>query len=719
MKKSTIFTKLWFLVVLLVAFAAGCAGNVDEVRQNADTTRPVVSLTSPVNGSVAVPFDRILAVAFSEAMDPLSLTTSTFTVTGPGLTPVQGVVTPVGSSATFTPVNPFATSTTYTATITTGARDLAGNALAVNYVWSFTTGLAADTVAPTVSVTSPTNGAVAVPVNRKVTLGFSEAMNPSTITPATVKMTGPGATPVTGTVTPIGTSATFVPSSPLAVSTLYTVTVTTGARDLAGNALASNFVFTFTTGSTSDITRPVVNSTINANGSTNVPTNTKVGATFSEAMDPITISALTFTFKQGTTTVPGTVTYSGLNAVFTPASALAAGTTYTATITTGAMDLAGNTLASAYVWSFTTGATTDSTLPGVTSTNPADLAANVVINSAVHATFSEAMDPLSINTASFTVAGVTGLVTYDAASRIATFTPASNLAVSTTYTATITTGATDLAGNALAVNKVWSFSTAATPTVPALVNLRTVATYGSFGGTAGMTNTGTLTQINGDIGTTATGTASITGYHDTAGDIYTETPANKGSVNGKIYSCTNSTTGPTSATANAVSCAIATQARLDAQTAYLSLVAMPVGGASPAPGANLAGITLAPGVYVAPGGSFLIQGGNLTLDAQGNPNAVWVFQMAQTLTVGGPGAAFPQSIILAGGAQAKNIYWQVGSFATINAAGGGTMIGTIISQAGAAFSTAGNVSIVTLNGRALSLGASVTLVDTVINVPAP
>jgi hypothetical protein len=128
---------------------------------------------------------------------------------------------------------------------------------------------------------------------------------------------------------------------------------------------------------------------------------------------------------------------------------------------------------------------------------------------------------------------------------------------------------------------------------------------------------------------------------------------------------------------------------------------------------------LLPGVYVAPGGSFMIQGGDLTLDAQGDASAVWVFQTATTLTVGGPGAAFPQSVILAGGAQAKNVYWQVGSFATINAGGGGTMIGTIISQAGASFSTAGNAAIVTLNGRVLSLGASVTLVNTIINVPAP
>jgi len=94
-----------------------------------------------------------------------------------------------------------------------------------------------------------------------------------------------------------------------------------------------------------------------------------------------------------------------------------------------------------------------------------------------------------------------------------------------------------------------------------------------------------------------------------------------------------------------------------------------------------------------------------------------VFQMATTLTVGA--AALPRSVILAGGAQPKNVFWQVGSAATINAAGGGTMVGTIISSAGASFSTSGNAAITTLNGRALSLVASVTMTNTHINVPAP
>jgi hypothetical protein len=241
-----------------------------------------------------------------------------------------------------------------------------------------------------------------------------------------------------------------------------------------------------------------------------------------------------------------------------------------------------------------------------------------------------------------------------------------------------------------------------------------------------MTNKGTQTLITGsggntaDIGTIATGTSAVTGFQDSAGDVYTVVPGvNQGIVTGKIYTCTTSTTGPTNPTngVNAASCAKATQARLDAQTAYNALAAMPVSGVAAA--ANLAGLTLAPGVYKAPSGSFLIEGGDLTLDAQGDANAVFVFQMATTLTVGGPGAAAPQSVKLINGALAKNVFWQVGSAAIINAGGGGTMVGTIISQAGAAFSTAGNVNPVTLNGRALSLGASVTLVNTVINVPAP
>jgi hypothetical protein len=229
-----------------------------------------------------------------------------------------------------------------------------------------------------------------------------------------------------------------------------------------------------------------------------------------------------------------------------------------------------------------------------------------------------------------------------------------------------------------------------------------------------MTNQGIYTVVNGDMGTTADSTL-VTGFHD-QGAVFTETQLNIGTVNGTIYTAT----APSGSVPNAIAAAGA----LDAQTAFdnLSPAALPGGidVSSLGGGAGqLGNRTLAPGVYKSAPGSFAIQGGDLFLDGRGDPNAVWVFQMATTLLVGGPGAAFPQSIHLINGAQAKNVFWQVGSAATINAAGGGTMVGTIIASSGAAFSTAGNTEITTLEGRALALHASVTLVNTHINVPAP
>jgi len=717
---------IWFMALLLAALAAGCGGGGgrDAILGTATLgLAPAVTIVSPLPNATAVPINtKIITAAFTKAMDPATLTPASFTLACPAGTPVTGVVTylAAGNVATLTlPATPnLPAGTVCTATITTAAKDATGIALAGNFVWTFTTGAAPDTTAPTVTGTINANGATNVAINTKVGATFSEAMDPSTITTTTFTLKQ-GATIVPGTVAYLGVNAVFTPASNLAASTPYTVTVTTGAKDVAGNPMAANFTIGWTTAAAPDTTAPTVTGTIQTNGQTGVAINTSAGATFSEGMDPLTITNLNFTLTTDAgAAVPGVVSYSGVNAVFRPLSNLASSTHYNVTVkggVGGVTDLAGNPMAANFTIGWTTAAAPDTTAPTVILVNPADLATGVATSTAVNATFSEAMDPLTISTATFSVAGVTGTVAYDAASKIATFTPASNLAASTTYTATVTTGVMDLAGNPLALNKVWSFTTAAIPVIPPTVALGSVSTYGTFGGTAGMTNQGILTIINGNIGTIATTTSTVTGFHDTEGDIFTETGSNIGNVNGTIYTCTNSVTGPNSTGVNAAYCALATQARLDAQTAYLALAAMPSDGVL---AGNLAGTTINPGVYTN-SSSVLIQGGDLTLDALGDANAIFVFQIGSTLTVGGPGAAFPQSIILAGGAQAKNVFWQVGTAATINAGGGGTMVGTIISQAGVSFSTAGNVALVTLNGRALSLGASVTMVNTVINVPAP
>ena len=131
-------------------------------------------------------------------------------------------------------------------------------------------------------------------------------------------------------------------------------------------------------------------------GAANIGVNINVAivAFFSERMNPATITNSTFTLTQGTTPVAGTVNYtSAISAIFTPAALLTANTTYTATVTTGVKDLAGNAMLRNLPWNFTTGSAPDIQLPIVSSTVPAISASGVAVNDAITATFSEVMNP--------------------------------------------------------------------------------------------------------------------------------------------------------------------------------------------------------------------------------------------------------------------------------------------------------------------------------------
>ena len=452
------------IITFLGLFVTGCPKSPPGTGpDNTDpiSIYPVIS-TYPANGDIDVPVNQKLSVTFSGPMDPATFTTSTFTLKQ-GDKNVLGTVTYSGITAVFTPLNNLDNSTQYTITVTTGIKDLAGNALAGNYVRNFSTGAVADTTAPYPFFTSPNNAANNVPINQKISITFTEAMDPTTINTTTFKVTGPGVVTVPGTVVSIGRTATFTPDSQLANSILYTATATTGAKDLAGNALASNYAWRFTTGAVADTIAPTTFSINPANDAINVPINQKISVSFNEAMDPITLNTTTFKVAKGSVPVPGSIEYIGSTVIFTPNSNLANSTIYTVTVTTGAKDLAGNALASNYVWSFTTGAVADTIKPTVTVTDPVDRDSYVSVNKKISITFSEVMDPVTISTATFKVipadgpGTITGTVAYTG--NTATFMPNSNLANRTQYTVTVTTGAKDLAGNALANNYIWSFTT--------------------------------------------------------------------------------------------------------------------------------------------------------------------------------------------------------------------------------------------------------------------
>jgi len=144
-------------------------------------------------------------------------------------------------------------------------------------------------------------------------------MDPSTISASSFTL-AQGATSVTGSVTYVGTTATFAPSTGLIPGAAYTATITTQAKDLAGNALAGNYVWNFTAGSSANTTPPTVISTAPATSALGVSAESSITATFSEAMAPLTVTTATFTLQNAATPVPGTVTYLGTTATFAPLS---------------------------------------------------------------------------------------------------------------------------------------------------------------------------------------------------------------------------------------------------------------------------------------------------------------------------------------------------------------------------------------------------------------
>ena len=391
----------------------------------------------------------------------------------------------------------------------------------------------ADTTPPTVVSTNPIDGATGVPVNSTIVTTFSEAMDASTINDSTFTMSN-GAT---GMVSYDDTTqtATFTPSANLNYATTYTATIIKDVKDLAGNPIASDFVWSFTTAPAPDITPPAIVLTNPLDVENNVAINTTIAATFSEAMDASTINDSTFTMSNGAT---GTVSYDDTTqtATFTPSSNLTYLTTYTATITTGVKDLAGNPMSADYVWSFTT--EPDITPPTVISTNPLNNAIDVDINTVITATLSEPIDETTMNTSTFTIDGVTGTVSYDPATKTATYTPSAILNYATTYTATVIKDVKDLAGNPMESDFVWSFTTAPAPdiTPPTIVSTNpldveinvaintTVSTTFSEAMDASTINNSTFTIDNGVTGTVAYDDATKTATFTPSSNLNYATP---------------------------------------------------------------------------------------------------------------------------------------------------------------------------------------------------
>jgi len=330
------------------------------------------------------------------------------------------------------------------------------------------------------------------------------------------------------------------------------------------------------------------------------------------------------------------------------------------------------------------------TVPTVISTVPANAATAVIANTEISAKFSVAMAPATLTAASFTLfrgaVAVAGSVLYTGTT--ASFVPTVNLLPSTSYTATITVAAKNVAGTALAAAKVWTFTTAAAVVVgPVPVPLASAGGYVVLAEST-ITNTG-ASVLTGDVGLSPL--AALTGFTLVDAGTYFTSPLVTGG--GRVYTPANAEPTPSNLT-------IATAAK---RTAYTNAATRP------APydflefhTGDISGLTLAPGLYK--WSSPLVVNTNITLN--GGPNDTWIFIVAQTMDVAS-GVQFN----LTGGAKAKNIVWVVAGAVTFGTTS--HVEGVILGATNIALQTGASI-----NGRLLAQTA-VTLDASTVVQPAP
>ena len=310
--------------------------------------------------------------------------------------------------------------------------------------------------------------------------------------------------------------------------------------------------------------------------------------------------------------------------------------------------------------------------PNMISTNPLKDVTGVPRNQAIAFTFSEEMDPLTINATTFTLMQgttmVPGAVTYTGST--ATFTPTDILLPSTTYKATITTGAKSKTGNALEINNVWSFTTGGSAVALSPVALGSAGNYVILAKTA-ITNIPT-SALTGNIGLSPAATSYITGLS------LTNATGNATSVQvtGQVFAADMADPTPNTLT-TAVS---------NMQTAYNDAAGRTAPDFVEFAAGDLSGKTLKPGLYK--WSNNVIMPTNITIS--GTATDIWIFQIAGNLTV-----SAAKNVILTGGAQAKNIFWQVAGQVTLGTTS--HFEGVILSKTGITFQTGAS-----LNGMAFA-----------------
>jgi len=613
------------LAILSIALFAGCK-NDDYVAINGGPCPAVVSVT-PLSGATLVGRSKVNSIVssdqairttlvtakFNKKMDPKTINQTSFTLNS--TTPIAGTITYTDSTATFTATNKFADNTTFTARITTAAKDLMGNALQQDYVWTFSTGT---TILPVVVATSPVSNETGVALNKTITANFSMIMDQSTITTTSFTLSN-GTTPVLGVVSGLGNNASFTPTVALSPATVYTAKISIAAKNVDGSSIAKDTTWTFTT---------------------------------------VKVYSLNITSANGTVVrSPNSLTYN-----------------------TGASVLLTATPNPGYTFSSWSGDATG-------SKNPLTVVVNGNKNITANFTSNASNFTLNITALNGSVLRNPDQLTYPNGSNVV-LTPTPNAGFDfSSWNGDATGSVSPLTVNMNSNKNIIALFTASISQGPGIIDLKTAADFTVLSKT-GISTIG-ITSITGNIGVSPAAATALTGFSlimDSSNQFATSLY-----VTGKVYA-SDYTLSPPAKMTTAIS---------DMQSAFVSAMGLTTTVIVDKGAGDISGMTLAPGLYKWSTG-LLITNAGVTLS--GGANDTWVFQIAQGLTV-----ANSAIIHLTGGAQAKNIFWITASEAVIGS--NVNFSGNIMSQTLISLNTGAKVT-----GRLLAQSA-VTLNTSIVVIP--
>ncbi|MBF0502436.1 MAG: Ig-like domain-containing protein, partial [Candidatus Riflebacteria bacterium] len=351
---------------------------------------------------------------------------------------------------------------TYQVTIASGATDQAGTPLAGTLSFSFTT---VPPIPPTIVGITPVSGTSGISRQTQIVITFDHFMDTTSVEAAVSLSPPPG-----GALTPVwsggGDTLTLTPTVSLAWNTLYTLSVTTGARDLDGTPLASIFSATFTT----EIPpTPVIVAAgvVPAAGSSGIATATQISIPFSEPMDHPSVEAA-FGLRSGSGPIAGSFSWSGETLIFTPSAPLSYAVLHTISVTSSAHSLAGATLGAPWSSTFTTIA---APVPAVLASSiPVAGAVGVALNSSVSLTFSKAMNTGTVNVTMSPVPLGTLNAVWSNGNKTLSLTWSIGLQPGIVYQASVDAAARDIDGLALNGTPIFQFQTG-TITAPQVTSM--------------------------------------------------------------------------------------------------------------------------------------------------------------------------------------------------------------------------------------------------------